>query len=40
VCSYFLLLSWFPHSSCPLFVNSNSDDGSDGENGSEGNYKD
>ncbi len=40
VCSYFLLLSRFPHSSCPLFVNSDGDDGSDGGNGSGGNYND
>jgi hypothetical protein len=40
VCSYFLLLSWFLHSSCPLFVNSDGDDGSDGGNGSGGNYDD
>ncbi len=40
VCSYFPSLSRFPHSSCPLFVNSNSNDGSDGGNGSGGNYDD
>ncbi len=40
VCSYFPLLSWFSHSSCPLFVNSNGNDGSDGGNGSGGNYDD
>jgi hypothetical protein len=38
--SYFLLLSQFPHSSCPLFVNSDGDDGSDGGNGSGCNYND
>jgi hypothetical protein len=38
VCSYFLPLNQFPHSSCPLFVNNNGDDGSDGGNGSGGNY--
>jgi hypothetical protein len=40
VCSYFLSLSPFPHSSCPLFVNSNGDDGSDSGNGSGCNYDD
>jgi hypothetical protein len=40
VCFYFLLLSWFPHSSCPLFVNSNGNDSSDDRNGSGGNYDD
>ncbi len=38
MCSYFPLLSWFPHSSCLLFVNSDGNDGSDGGNGSGGNY--
>jgi hypothetical protein len=38
VCSYFPLLSRFPHPSCLPFVNSNGDDGSDGGNGSGGNY--
>jgi hypothetical protein len=40
VFSYFPSLSWFPPSSCPLFVNSNSNYGSDGGNGSGGNYDD
>ncbi len=40
VCSYFLSLRWFPHSSCPLFVNSDGNDSSDGGNGSGGNYND
>jgi hypothetical protein len=38
VYSYFPSLSWFPHSSCPLFVNSDGNDSSDGGNGSGSNY--
>jgi hypothetical protein len=40
VCFYFLLLSRFSHSSCPLFVISNGNDGSDCGNGSGSNYND